>query len=74
MKIGGEPDRKAAFRFVQIDDLSEMAALPASTDGTHFYSFRFVPEDAARFEAQRTLVLTQKQDGKSVSMTCRPTL
>lgn len=68
VKIGGEPDRKAAFRLVQIDDLSEMAGLPASTGGTHFYLFRFVPEDAARFEALRTSVLTQKQGGKSASI------
>lgn len=63
VKIGGEPDRKATFRLVQIHDLSEMAGLPASTGGPHFHLFRFVPEGAARFEALRTSVLTQKQSG-----------
>lgn len=51
VKIGGEPDRKAAFRLVQIDDLPQMAGLPASTGGTLFYLFRFVPEDATRLGA-----------------------
>jgi len=68
VKIGGEPDGKAAYRLGQIDDLSEMAGLPASAGGTHFYLFHFVPEDAARFEALPTSVLTQKQGGKSASI------
>jgi len=66
-RVVGEAEARTSFAMLEMN-ARERPGLPASPQGSSMYAYRLSSEDAARFEALRTSMIEQGQNGKRGSM------